>query len=101
VVFNTPDSPETAPYVGHDGVLRWVRSAQEGVGEFTVKADEIIDVDECRVLVVGRVCGEGRASGLLVEISLTTVFTLKDGRVVEARAYDTKADALEAVGLRE
>src|SRR4051794_37854185 len=73
VLINTPSSPETAPYVGHDGLLGWVRSAQEGVGEVRIEADETIDVDESRVIVVGRVCGEGRASGLPVEIPLTTV----------------------------
>ena len=101
VVINTPNSPDTAPYVGHAGLGAWVRDVRAGVGQFRVEADETIDVDESRVIVIGRVCGEGRASGLPVEIPLTTVYTLRDGRIVRVQAYDTKAQALEAVGLSE
>ena len=101
VVINTPSSPDTGPYVGHDGLLTWVRDAQAGLGEVRVEADETIDVDDSRVLVVGRVCGEGPTSGLPVEIALTTVFTFRDGKIVRVEAYDTKPQALEAVGLRE
>jgi ketosteroid isomerase-like protein len=101
VLINTPSSPETTPYVGHDGLLRWVRSSQEGAGDIRIEADETIDVDDSRVLVVGRVCGEGPVSGLPVEIALTTVYTLRDGKIVRMQAYDTKPQALEAVGLSE
>ena len=100
ILINTPNSPETAPYVGHQGLLEWVRAVEEAVGEFRVEADETIDVDERRV-VVGRVCGEGRTSGLPVEVHLTTVYTLRNGRIVRSQAYDTKAEALAAVGLQE
>ena len=101
VLTNTPNAPETTPYVGHDGLLAWARSMQEGLGEFRVEADETIDVDESRVIVVARVCGEGRASGLPVEVSSASVYTVKDGRIVSVEAYDTKSEALEAVGLQE
>jgi ketosteroid isomerase-like protein len=101
VLINTPNSPDTAPYVGHDGLVRWVRDVQEGLRDLRVEADETIDLDDTRVLVVGRVCGECPASGLPVEIALTTVYTLRDGKIVRAEAYDTKPQALEAVGLRE
>jgi ketosteroid isomerase-like protein len=101
VLFNSPNSPDTAPYMGHDGLVKWVRDVQEAMRDFRVEADETVDVDESRVLVVGRVCGEGRVSGLPVEVALTTVYTLRNGKIVTVQAYDAKAEALEAVGLRE
>jgi ketosteroid isomerase-like protein len=101
VITNTAISPETAPYTGHDGVAKWAKAAREAVGDFRVEADEIIDVDENRVVVVGRVCGRGRSSGLTVEVRLSTVFTLRDRKILDVRAYETKSQALEAVGLRE
>ena len=101
VVTNTPNSPDTAPYIGHRGLVQWVRDAQEGLGEVRVEADETIEVDDSRVLVVGRVCGEGPVSGLPVEFALTTVYTLRAGKIVRVEAYETKNEALEAVGLRE
>ena len=102
VVLNAASSPDTAPYLGHEGLVEWVRDVQAGLGgTFRVEADDIIDVDESRAVVVGRVSGKGRVSGLPVEVSLTTVFTLRNGAIVRLQAYDTKAEALEAVGLRE
>jgi ketosteroid isomerase-like protein len=101
VITNTAISPETAPYIGHDGVIKWAKSAREAVGDFHVAADEIIDVDENRVVVVGRVCGRGRSSGLAIEIQLSTVYTLRHGKFVDVRAYETKIQALEAAGLSE
>jgi ketosteroid isomerase-like protein len=101
VPINTPNSPDTDPYIGHDGLVEWVRNVQEGLRDLRVEADETIEVDDSRVLVVGRVCGEGPVSGLPVEIALTTVYTLRDEKIVRAAAYDTKPQALEAVALRE
>src|SRR5215204_5651716 len=74
VLVNTPRSPETAPFVGHEGLRQWTRMVYEAVGDFRIENDETIDVDESRVVVVGRVCGEGRSSGLPVEVPLTTVY---------------------------
>jgi ketosteroid isomerase-like protein len=71
------------------------------MGDFRIEADEMLDVDENRVVVVGRVCGKGPTSGLAVEVRLSTVITLRGGKIVRTHSYRTKADALEAVGLRE
>jgi ketosteroid isomerase-like protein len=40
-------------------------------------------------------------SGLAVEIALTTVYTLREGKIVRVDSYETKLQALEAVGLRD
>ena len=102
VLTNTADSPETAPYVGHAGLLAWGRSMQEAMGDdYRPVADEIIDVDDSRVIVVGRVCGAGPMSGLPVEVPSASIFTLRDRMIVGIEAYDTKAQALAAVGLPE
>ena len=98
VLTNTADSPEQAPYVGFAGLAEWVRSIEEAMGECRIEADEIIDVDAERVIVVGRVCGTGPVSGLPVEVPSATVFTLRDGKIVSAQGHDTRTQALEAVG---
>lgn len=101
VVTNRPSSPDTAPYVGHAGLFDWVRDIREAVGDFRTVAEELIDVDDSRVLAVAGVHGEGRISGLAFDMVTATVFTLTDGLIVRVQAYDTKAEALEAVGLTE
>ena len=101
VVVNFAGAPETRPYVGHDGLGEWAQSTRDAMGDFRIEADEMLDVDENRVVVVGRVFGRGPTSGLPVEVHLSTVITLRGGKIVRTHSYRTKADALEAVGLRE
>ena len=101
VVVNFAGAPETRPYVGHDGLGEWTRATRDAMGDFRIEADEMLDVDENRVVVVGRVCGKGPTSGLAVGVRLSTVITLRGGKIVRTHSYRTKADALEAVGLRE
>ncbi len=99
VMTNVAGAPETAPYIGHDGVRKWVEVTRDAIGDFRLEADEILDADEDRVIVVGRVCGQGPSSGLAFELQLSTVYTLRRGKIVEVRAYRTKDEALEAAGL--
>jgi ketosteroid isomerase-like protein len=102
VVIPTPSGPDAAaPYVGYDGLIAWVRDFRDALGDFQTYAQEIIDVDDSRVLTITVVHGEGRASGIPFDVRRATVYTLRDGRIVRVEAYDTKVEALEAVGLRE
>ena len=53
------------------------------------------------VVVRVRQSGRGKETGAHVESDGWQVFTLRDGKVVHCRGYDTKAQALEAAGLSE
>jgi ketosteroid isomerase-like protein len=53
------------------------------------------------VIVSLRSRGRGRESGVMVDQRLHSVWTVRGGRVVRVRGYREKAEALEAVGLRE
>jgi ketosteroid isomerase-like protein len=44
----------------------------------------------------------GRGSGVAVDLEHSgTVWTLRQGKIVRVRLFTTRAEALEAVGLRE
>jgi ketosteroid isomerase-like protein len=53
------------------------------------------------VVAVTRHHGTGRASGAAVQAVVAYVFTVEDGKLVRMRIFNTKTQALEAVGLRE
>jgi hypothetical protein len=53
------------------------------------------------VVAVGRVTGAGTASGVPIEREVTSVYTLINGRIVIGQGFETRAEALEAAGLRE
>jgi ketosteroid isomerase-like protein len=45
--------------------------------------------------------GTGRASGIDLRADLTTIFTVRDGRIVQIEYFFDHAQALEAAGLSE
>ena len=53
------------------------------------------------VLVIACFRGRGRSSGVRVAERLYEVYTLRNGRIVRVDEFSDRAEALEAVGLRE
>ena len=101
VVANFESAPDNETYVGHDGLRAWSRDVWSAIGVFRLELDEIIDVDEERVVIVNRLCGTGRTSGLPVEIPMAGVLTFGGNKIVAWQAYETREKALEDVGLSE
>lgn len=55
-----------------------------------------------RVVVVGRLVGKGKASGVEVEQPIAGIWNVRDGRVVRVElGYTDRAEALAAVGLSD
>jgi hypothetical protein len=54
-----------------------------------------------QVVVVTDLLGRGRATGADVAGAYVFPWTIRDGRVVEVREYETKEEALEAAGSAE
>jgi ketosteroid isomerase-like protein len=53
------------------------------------------------VIALLRVEGEGTSSGVRVEMRVYLVATFRDGKLLRRQVFQTRAEALEAVGLRE
>ena len=73
-------------------VAGWVGHHQE--------VRELIDAGDDVVAVVHETA-RMRESGATLDRDLIFVFTLREGRAVRWRVFETKEDALEAVGLSE
>lgn len=69
--------------------------------ELTYEANEIREAPDGRVLVIGRIYGRGRASGLPLAGEFGHVWSLHEGRVMKVDAYLDPARALDAIGLGE
>ena len=63
--------------------------------------ERFFDLDDGRVLVFVRVSATGQESGVQVENRVAHEFTIRDELVVSFKVYGSRAEALEAVGLRE
>ena len=64
-------------------------------------AEEIIEVDESRVIAVNHVRMRGRGSGIEVDAVGAQLWTISEGKGRSIKLYQSKADALEAAGLSE
>ena len=94
-----PDS-SPRPHRGWDGVLRFIGNQMEAFSEGWLEADEFIDRGEY-VIVPYRFGGRARHTGLPVEFAFVHLIRLRDGKVIHIKTFQTKAEALEAVGLSE
>ena len=83
-----PDQIRTA-------VLEYLRS-WEGLRN---EPERITDLGDDRVFVLERQIGRGRASGLVMEREIASLFTLRNGRIIRWDSYWNRADVLEAADL--
>ena len=69
------------------------------------KADQYIELDGERVLVLQHLSGRGKASGLdldrLQSLGAAVLFHIRDGRVTRLIGYFDRANALADLGLKE
>ena len=70
-------------------------------GQVHYDFEEIIDLGDERLLAVGRIKGSGPSSEAGFDNEFAEIFTFSAGRVVREEAFFDRAEALEAVGLRE
>jgi ketosteroid isomerase-like protein len=65
----------------------------------TFDATELREVAPDTVLLVAHMRGRGAASGLQIQALAAAVVTLADGMISGLRVYQTRAEALQALGL--
>jgi uncharacterized protein len=96
------DQPDARAEIfrGHKGVKRLFDRWLEAWEEWALEPEEFIEAGDTWV-VLDRIHGRGKASGVKMEVPYAHVFKLGGGKVVEARDYSTKEEALHAVGLPE
>jgi ketosteroid isomerase-like protein len=98
VEIHDHDLPDAGEYRGHAGYRRWLEEWATAWSDFSLELDEFIDAGD-RVVVVFRLKATGRGSGVTVERRDGLVVTLRDGLAVRLDYYNTREQALEAVGL--
>jgi ketosteroid isomerase-like protein len=85
---------------GRDNYLRVTDRYRRAWIGYKVALKELIDAGD-DVVVVLHETARARGTEMLIERDIAHVVTLRAGRAIRVRAYQTRTDALEAVGLRE
>jgi ketosteroid isomerase-like protein len=92
---------EPQTYRGHDGIRRYISDMADAWEDWRNEIDEVFEAGPDTVVTTFRTRVIGKDSGAAVEERLAAVFVLSGGKVLRGRTYPSRADALEAVGLRE
>jgi ketosteroid isomerase-like protein len=96
-IFVSVESVFRAP----DGFPRaYFTTLDEAYASFVVSPSDLMDAGAA-VLMVATADWEGQASGAEGKTPIFTAFWVRSGKVSRAETYTDRAQALEAVGLRE
>ena len=92
---------EPNTYRGHDGLRRYLGDLAERWAEWRSEVEEVIDAGPDTVVATMRFRATGKHSGAPIEARLGVVFVLSDGKLLRGHTYQSRDEALEAVGLSE
>ena len=98
--FSTSAGPWAGIYRGVAATMRLWDGMDEVFSDFRWEPQEFIDAGDA-VVVTMRFHSRGRGSGVKTVSRGAQVCWLKDGKVVRYRQCQNRADALDAVGVRE
>jgi len=88
-------------YRGHEGMRRLFHSYRTEFETFEAEVQDLREVGDDRVLVLGRFRWRGPASGIVVESPFGMAITVRDGKIIQSIDYLSHEEALETLGLTE
>jgi ketosteroid isomerase-like protein len=98
-VEGAPDDP--GPIIGRDAMRRYLGEWYEMFHGYKLAVEDVIDAGDGLVLIVYHASGKAKASGVPVDMSVFTILTIRDGKIVRGREYMTMDEALRAAGLED
>jgi ketosteroid isomerase-like protein len=99
--WSNSDAPDSGVYTGHAAWRAFMHSRDEALSGRSLDSTELISPAPDTVVLVARIREQGRVSGVDVAASGAAVWTLREGKVVRVKLYQSRQEALRAVGLAE
>jgi ketosteroid isomerase-like protein len=90
---------EPGTHYGHAGMRYVFDSILEQFDDFQVRPEEIVELDDGRVLALVRITATGNLSGIRIDTPNGHLFWLRDGKVTRLRLFIDPVAAREAAGL--
>jgi ketosteroid isomerase-like protein len=88
-------------YHGIEGQRRRWENVHATWDDFRIAVADVQDVDDARAVVVLRLSGKAKGSGVPLDTLLGQVWTWRDGKVWRIVTHTDPRQALEAAGLSE
>ena len=101
IVRDRPEIPDPQVYRGREGLIKAVSSSDESFDEFGMDPTDIIGVGDSYVVIVLRMWGRGRGSGVHVEETIAHQWRVRDGKAAELQVYSDPDDALRDARVAE
>ncbi len=98
VVEDFPEMADREHYAGRAGLRERDRHFRESWGDFAIEPVELIDAGDS-IVAVFTMHVRGRGSGAPLDVQAAFVYELRGDQIARDRAYSSKDQALEAVGL--
>lgn len=89
------------PIHGRDALRVYAHDWLDTFDDFRQDPVEQIDAGGDKVIVVFRISGRAKVSGVETDLTYAALYTFRDGKIARGREYWTRAEALEAAGLSE
>jgi ketosteroid isomerase-like protein len=93
--------PHMEPIRGKNAWLAAVSDWLDAADDWRIVINHVSDLGGDQVLVETRNAIRGKGSGLEVDQAISTVVTVREGKVAAIRDFTDRHTALEAAGLRE
>jgi ketosteroid isomerase-like protein len=100
VEIHDHDILDAGEYRGHSGFTRWVEDWGAGLPVISLDLQEFIDAGDA-VVAVFLLKARARGSSVDVERQDGVVYRCRDGKIVRLDYFNSRQQALQAVGLRE
>jgi ketosteroid isomerase-like protein len=85
-------------YRGHDGLRRYLDELSDAWEEWQMEVEDTVDVSSSVVIATFLSHLVGKGSGVTVEARRAMVAELSHGKILRARVYASREEAIEAVG---
>jgi len=97
------DGPDAGVFRGRAAMAKAWRAALSAYRDYSTVVEEIREIDDERVLVLGSFKGGGKASGIGASGMRTgaALYQVRNGRVIRHALYFDRDNALADLGLKE
>ena len=89
---------DVGPIRGQEALRRYYEDWVDSLEDLRSTVEEVLAEAGERVAVAVRNSGRGRASGVQIEGRYYVACTVRDGRIASGREFETREQAIEAVG---
>jgi ketosteroid isomerase-like protein len=89
---------DVGPINGRDAMRRYLADWYEMFDGFSIVLEDAVDVGPGRVIALWQVSGRAKLSGVSTELSVAIDYTIRGGKIVRGREYQTVEEALETAG---